>query len=70
MLKGSADVVKYRVGVLKYYTSKWTGEREERLVAPPPPPLLSPGFDFRTWGPFLEVSGNLMGPKPYFKMKI
>ena len=44
-----------------------TGEREERLVAPPP---LFPGFDFRTWGPFLEVSGNLMGPKPYFKMKI
>lgn len=67
MLKGSADVVKYRVGVLKYYTSKWTEEREERLVAPP---LLFPGFDFRTWGPFLEVSGNLMGPKPYFKMKI
>ena len=67
MLKGSADVVKCRIGVLKYYTSKWTGEREERPVAPPP---LFPGFDFRTWGPFLEVSGNLMGPKPYFKMKI
>ena len=26
MLKGSADVVKYRIGVLKYYTSKWTGD--------------------------------------------
>ena len=36
MLLGSADVVKYRIGVLKYYTSKGTGEREERLVAPPP----------------------------------
>lgn len=67
MLLGSADVVKYRIGILKYYASKWTGEREERPVAPPP---LFPGFDFRTWGPFLEVSGNLMGPKPYFKMKI
>ena len=45
MLKGSADVVKYRVGVLKYYTSKWTGEREERLVArgrPPPGPVPRP----------------------------
>ena len=35
MLLGSADVVKYRIGILKYYASKWTGEREERPVAPP-----------------------------------
>ena len=38
--------------------------------APSFPPPLFPGFEFRTWGPFLEVSGNLMDPKPYFKMKI
>ena len=54
MLKGSADVVKYRVGVLKYYTSKWTGEREERLVAPPPPHYCSPGSIFGPGAHFLK----------------
>ena len=49
MLLGSADVVKYRVGALKYYTSKWTGEREERPVAPPPTTV--PRVRFSDLGP-------------------
>ena len=49
MLLGSADVLKYRIGVLKYYTSKGTGEREERLVAPPPPTV--PWVRFSDLGP-------------------
>ena len=54
MLLGSADVVKYRIGVLKYYTSKGTGEREERLVAPPPPPHCSLGSIFGPGAHFLK----------------
>ena len=49
MLLGSADVVKYRVGALKYYTGKWTGEREARLVAPhhcSPGSIFGPGAHF------------------------
>ena len=29
-----------------------------------------PYEEYGYWGPFLESPGNLLGPKPYFKIKI
>ena len=50
MLKGSADFVKYRIGVLKYYTSKWTGDWGAGR-APSCPPTTVPRVRVSDLGP-------------------